>query len=83
MGMYNRYLPADGDFSPAAPEKHAEKSKEKPAAGGLRHLLSLLRPEDGDAGDLLLLLILLLVLLDGEDNDLVLILGLALFLGPK
>ena len=83
MGMYNRYLPADGDFSPAAPEKRTEKPKEKPSAGGLRHLLSVHPPEDGDAGDLLLLFVLLLVLLDGEDNDLVLILGLALFLGHK
>ena len=72
-----------GGFFPRRAGKKDGKPKEKPSAGGLRHLLSLLRPEDGDAGDLLLLLILLLVLLDGEDNDLVLILGLALFLGLK
>lgn len=78
--MYNRYIPQDAAFSPAAPEPSREK---KSPAGSLKGLLSLLRPEEGDAGDLLLLLILLLVLLDGEDNDLVLILGLALFLGLK
>lgn len=78
--MYNRYIPPDADFSPAQSESEPTS---RPSAGGLKRLLSLLRPEDGDAGDLLLLLILLLVLLDGEDNDLVLILGLALFLGLK
>lgn len=76
--MYNRYIPQSASFTPVEPEPEAKGEKK-----GLHALLSLLRPKEGDTGDLLLLLILLLVLLDGEDNELVLILGLALFLGLK
>lgn len=48
---------------------------------GLSGLLRALKLEDLDAGDLLLLLIVLLLLVEGDDLELVIALGLVLILG--
>ena len=49
-------------------------------AGGLSGILQKLKLEDWDTGDLLLIGILLLLLLEGENTELVIALGLILFL---
>lgn len=48
---------------------------------GLKSLLRVLKLEDVDSGDLLLLLIILLLLTDGDELDMVITLGLMLLLG--
>ena len=48
---------------------------------GLTNLLKSLRLEDVDTGDILLLLILLYLLVEGDDLELVIALGLALLMG--
>ena len=48
---------------------------------GLKSLLRVLKLEDVDSGDLLLLLIILLLLTDGDELDMVIALGLMLLLG--
>lgn len=50
-------------------------------SAGLKSLLKVLKLEDVDSGDLLLLLIVLLLLTDGDELDMVITLGLMLFLG--
>lgn len=50
---------------------------------GLTGLLSALRPEELDSGDILLLLILLFLFRDGDDIELLITLGLILLLGPE
>ncbi len=49
-------------------------------AGGLSGILQKLKLEDWDTGDLLLIGILLLLLVEGENTELVIALGLILFL---
>ena len=50
-------------------------------SGIVERLLRALKLEDLDAGDLLLLLIVLLLLVEGDDLELVIALGLVLILG--
>ena len=50
-------------------------------SSGLKSLLKVLKLEDVDSGDLLLLLIILLLLTDGDELDMVITLGLMLLLG--
>jgi hypothetical protein len=49
--------------------------------GGLSHLLQTLHLEDIDTGDVLLLLIVLYLLVEGDDLELVIALGLVLIMG--
>lgn len=49
--------------------------------GGLSGLLKTLHLDNLDAGDILLLLIILYLLVEGEDLDLVIALGIVLFMG--
>ena len=50
--------------------------------GGISGLLRSLGLEDIDAGDVLLLLIILYLLVEGDDLELVIALGLTLLMGP-
>lgn len=89
--MYNRYLPTEAtylpiDTPPPAPKQPSvdvggKKSKKKEKDIGLGALLSGLKLDDLDTGDVLLLLILLLLFLEGDDMELVITLGLLLLLG--
>lgn len=49
-------------------------------SGGLAGILKLLKLEDLDTGDVLLLLIMLFLFLEGDDMELVITLGLILIL---
>ena len=94
--MYNRYIRNDqGTYTripeedappvrtPPEPERpdEAEKVAEHKAAGGLSGLLKGLKLEELDTGDILLLLILRFLLLEGDDLELIITLGLLLLLG--
>ena len=50
-------------------------------SGGLSGLLKALKLEDIDPGDILLLLIILFLLVEGDDLELVIALGLVLLMG--
>lgn len=58
-----------------------EKKTEKNA--GLSGILKRLKLDDIDSGDILLFLILLFILIEGDDWELALILGLVLFLSLR
>ena len=89
--MYNRYLPNEAtylpiDTPPPAPQQPAvhdgeKKEVKKEKGDGLGALLSGLKLDDLDTGDVLLLLILLFLFLEGDDMELVITLGLLLLLG--
>ena len=93
--MYNRYIPEDMSYTQASPQPkrgpeppqgwHRQPSIRLPEllAGkeGLSGLLKGLRLDKLDSGDILLLLITLYLLVEGEDMDLVLALGLVLLTG--
>ena len=49
--------------------------------GGINGILKVLRLEELDSGDILLILIILLLLVEGDDMELVITLGLLLLLG--
>ena len=74
--MYNRYIPQDGAYTPVPQER-----REQHRSGGLRELLKSLSLDRLDSGDILLVLIVLLLWKEGEDKDLLIALGAALFLG--
>ena len=66
---------------PSAPERHeAAQVESRKKKGGLSHLLKNFHI-DWDMGDILLILILLLLYIDGEDEEILLVLGLVLFMG--
>ena len=78
-GVYNRYIPQNGAYTPAEPEE-----REVPRPGKkFSELLKGLKLERLDSGDLLLLLIILLLWKEGEDTDLLIALGAALLLGRE
>ena len=80
--MYNRYLPNDAAYGPVSGTETPPPPPPGPTGPGLLdRLLKAVRLEDMDAGDLLLLLILALLLLDGDDWELPIALGLVLLLG--
>lgn len=85
--MYNRYIPRDVSYTPVAeppanprrpsfhlPELFGEKE-------GLSGLLGSLHLDKIDSGDVLLLLIMLYLLVEGDDLELVIALGLVLLMG--
>ena len=77
--MYNRYIPQNGAYTPA------EHEGGQPPQPGTKfgELLKGLKLDRLDSGDLLLLLIVLLLWKEGEDKDLLIALGAALFLGRE
>ncbi len=85
--IYNAYIPGDGPYE-KIPEEHPPGSDTvfssllggKLGSKGLSGLLSKLGLDKWDSGDLLLLLILFLLWREGDNFDLVLLLGLALLL---
>ena len=92
--MYNRYITEDVSYAPVEQAPASRTAGGKPAfhlpeflsGGGLTKerlsgLLKTLRLDSLDSGDVLLLLILLYLLVEGEDIDLVIALGLVLFMG--
>ncbi len=93
--MYNRYLeqPPErkGEQRPTPeapapgrePPRHSAPSAEIPGGIGdaLGLLFNSLSPGSLDAGDILLLLILLLLILEGDDLEIIITLGLMLLLG--
>lgn len=95
--MYNRYIPNGASYTrvveedapptqtvpPDAPppEPDAEALESAKPASGLGKLLRGLKLDGLDTGDVLLLLILLFLLLEGDDMELVITLGLLLLLG--
>ena len=86
--MYNRYIPQDtgwtrvseADFppGPAAPRGPGSEPENRE---GFSSLLQGLLPPKADWEDLLILLLLLLLALEGEENELMITLGLLLVLG--
>ena len=95
--LYNHYIPDDIIFNripEAEPQKEKEQRKEKSffnffsqdkseKNAGLSGILKRFKLEDIDTGDILLFLILLCVLLEGDNWELALILGLVLFLSLR
>ena len=86
--MYNRYIPKAGAYtrvtvedspSPAPPPPPSAEDSANPT--GVDGLLKRLKLDRLDAGDLLILLILLVLILDGDDTELIITLGLVLLLG--
>ena len=94
--MYNRYIRNDnGEYqrvprqeAPPPPEEPRREARTAPdresirdrADSFLHKLLDHLHLEDVDTGDLLLLLLLLLLFSEGEDEELLIALGLLLIL---
>lgn len=83
--MYNRYIPNGTSYtriteqdSPPPPPKQKKGGKKSASLTSILHMLKL---EDLDTGDVLLLLILLLLLVEGDSTELVIALGLILLLG--
>lgn len=89
--MYNRYIPEDMSYTRISPqpEPPRERPRQPPirfpeflsGKEGLSSLLKSLRLDKLDSGDILLLLITLYLLVEGEDLDLVIALGLVLLMG--
>ena len=76
--MYNPYLPQSRQFPEAEPQPVPSSApKEKK---GLSALLSGLKLEELDTGDVLLLLILLFLFLDDREDNLELLITLGLML---
>lgn len=91
--MYNPYLSPHRDIAPprrnppppkrnaAAPKREAQASqKEQPPKKGVSELLKVLKLEDLDTGDVLLLLILLFLFLDDREDNLEVLITLGLML---
>lgn len=93
--MYNRYIPEDTSYFPVEgepPRRNGSGPQRKPAfrlneltgllkgpeGGGLLKALHL---DDLDAGDILLMLIMLYLLVEGDDLEPVIALGLVLLMG--
>lgn len=88
--MYNRYIPNGASYTripqedappPSRREGGEAPGEEGKKAGGLARLLSSLKLDRLDTGDILLLLILLFLFLEGDDMELVITLALVLLLG--
>lgn len=94
--MYNRYIPEDTSYTRIEPERIPEHPRSPDARRGspirlpeifsggkegLSGLLKTLHLDSFDAGDILLLLILLYLLVEGDDLELVIALGLTLLMG--
>ena len=77
MGQYERIPPPEGGaYGPPPPPPSGGDSRR----GFLSGILSKLKLENIDTGDLLLLLIIFLLFKDGEDEELLIALGLLLIL---
>ena len=89
--MYNRYVRrSDGGYERIPKEEHSQEtwSRDEPREerandrrgkdGILQKLLRRLNLEDIDTGDILLLLILLFLFSEGEDEELLIALGILL-----
>lgn len=74
--------PNHESYAPPPPPPNSGPSRQEPPPkrGFLNDILSKLKLEDIDTGDLLLLLILFLLFKDGEDEELLIALGLMLIL---
>lgn len=94
--LYNHYIPADIVFAkiphndPGEPGNSRKQpnffqffSQDKEKNAGLSGILKKLNLGDIDTGDILLFLILILLLLEGDNWELVIILGLVLFLSLR
>lgn len=95
--MYNRYIPEDSSYvpverEPSRPDAPRPAPRRQPAVrwseltgllkGGEKGgLLKALHLDDLDAGDILLLLIMLYLLVEGDDLEPVIALGLVLLMG--
>lgn len=91
--MYNRYIPQDAAYTPVegasrpGPGPHRQSFRlsellgRKEGQSGLSGLLKSLHLENIDSGDILLLLIMLYLLVEGDDLELVIALGLVLLMG--
>lgn len=82
--MYNRYIRNDTGAYERIPEQEPPQRQGPPPPSGGKGLLSgildKLNLKDLDKGDLLLLFILFLLLREGEDEELLIALGLLLIL---
>ena len=90
--MYNRYIQRDDGVyqqiphgeeraaPPPPPAGEETRREEKRRGGFLDHVLERLHLEDIDKGDILLLLILLFLFDQGEDEELLMALGLLFLL---
>ena len=84
--MYNRYVRDDAGVYQRVPSGEPERptgggGRPRGGSGGiLSQLLGRLKLEEVDTGDLLLLAILFLLFREGEDEELLLALGLLLIL---
>lgn len=96
--LFNQYLPEEGFYQciPEVEDAPQEDKKrgifdffssfstgEKKNAGGLSSILKRFHLEDLDSGDILLLLILVLILLEGDNWEMAILLGLVLFFGLR
>ena len=94
--MYNRYIPEDTSYTRIEPELPPERPRGPGHRNGapvrlpdflsggkdsLSGLLETFHLDNVDAGDILLLLIMLYLLVEGDDLDLVIALGLTLLMG--
>ena len=89
--MYNRYIPGDAaydrvDPQPPRPQRppsvpFLQKGKELPWRGALSGLMQALHPEEVDSGDILLAILLLYLLIEGEDLEPAIAVGLVLLMG--
>lgn len=82
--MYNRYIRNDTGSYERVPEQEPPRQQaDAPPSGGkgiLSGILERFNLKDLDKGDLLLLFILFLLLREGEDEELLIALGLLLIL---
>ena len=88
--MYNRYIQNDDgvyqriphreEHAPPPPPSWEERREERRCGGFLDQILERLHLEDIDKGDILLLLILLFLFDQGEDEELLMALGLLFLL---
>lgn len=74
--MYNPYLPLSREYPEAQPPPPPKQEEKK----GLSALLSALKLNEIDTGDVLLLLILLFLFLDDREDNLELLITLGLML---
>ena len=95
--MYNRYIPEDTSYTrieptPPPPQRPGPRQQVrfpdflsgkggKEVKDGLSSLLKSFHLDNIDAGDVLLLLIMLYLLVEGDDLELVIALGLTLLMG--
>lgn len=78
--MYNPYLSSSCDAPAAEPIVTQASAPASPKENSLSKLFKLLKPDDLDTGDILLLLILLLLFWDHCEDNLELIVAIGLML---